>query len=255
MTDGKEEVKDTKKEEKDTKKEEMDLLYRKIWKLARYGEVDKLQLLVDGGYDLDAKCYDDWGSTPLMYAAQGGQLECVKFLLEHGADVKAKNNNDMEVLHFAIEKGCLGMIDLLMEKGANINAVSKKEKYTPLHRAIHLRITPTRDLLSTLIKYGADVNVKDANGRIPIRAAFANYDIDTIKVFLTKDADLNARNAENNTLLHIAAGRSLDIVKLLLELKVDANVKNNNGDTPMIVAAKKAHYEIVRALCEYIFDK
>jgi uncharacterized protein len=47
----------------------------------------------------------------------------VQLLLEKGADIEAKNNNDRSTaLHFAAEKGPKAVVRLLLKKGANIEA-------------------------------------------------------------------------------------------------------------------------------------
>ncbi len=61
---------------------------------------------------------DDGGNTPLHCAVRGGKLELVKFLIENGADVNAKNDFDDMPLKIAEDKGYVSIIDVLKAKGA-----------------------------------------------------------------------------------------------------------------------------------------
>lgn len=56
---------------------------------ARNGFIDKIQELLDHGADINAK--DDYGFTALTKAAWHGYTEVVKLLLEKGADINAKD--------------------------------------------------------------------------------------------------------------------------------------------------------------------
>ncbi|KAH8044394.1 hypothetical protein JL722_14714 [Aureococcus anophagefferens] len=54
------------------------------------GDADLLMLLEQGG---DPEAKDKGGWTPLIYAAYGGNLECVKVILETGASKKTKDKH------------------------------------------------------------------------------------------------------------------------------------------------------------------
>jgi ankyrin repeat protein len=58
----------------------------------------------------------------------------VKYLIEKGADVNAKNKSGWTALHFASSEGQLKIVQCLMEEGANINA-EDKSKMTALNLA------------------------------------------------------------------------------------------------------------------------
>ena len=53
------------------------------------GDLDRVKQLVAEGYPLDE--FDDVGKTPLHHAAEGGHFDIVRFLLEAGADVNARD--------------------------------------------------------------------------------------------------------------------------------------------------------------------
>jgi ankyrin repeat protein len=64
-------------------------------------------------------------------------------------------------------------------------------------------------------------------------------------------ADIQQRDAYNNSLLHLAASRGyLQLANLLIEQGVDINAQNNDGDTALHVAAWQGHVEMARHLLE-----
>ena len=56
---------------------------------------------------------DNYGQTPLSWAARDGHEAIVKLLLEKGADIKAKDNNGQTPLSWAAEKGHEAVVKLL----------------------------------------------------------------------------------------------------------------------------------------------
>jgi ankyrin repeat protein len=55
--------------------------------------LDVVQVLLDGGADVNVNLQNKYGMSPLHSAASDGNLEIVQVLLERGADVNVKNNN------------------------------------------------------------------------------------------------------------------------------------------------------------------
>jgi ankyrin repeat protein len=242
-----------------TNKKEAEELYKNIWTLAENGELDKLKLIVDQGFDLNVKC-PMYGSTPLMYASQYGHLDCIMYLVDHGAKVNDGNNNGYTALHFASNGE---VVKLLIKKGADVNTRSNKG-LSPLHYVLlppsykSIKRFPTvqsNEIIRELIINGANLDLPDSVGRTPLHMAII-YSTDELVVdLLTKNCKLDAKTTDGDTLLHLASCKSLKIVKQLLELGADINVENNVGDTPVIVAAKNAKHEIVAELCKHMVNQ
>jgi hypothetical protein len=83
-------------------------------------------LLLDHGANIEQVCGEDY-QTPLLFACGYGRADLVSLLLQRGANVKAVTFGKLNVLHRASQNGAFGkeMIPLLVKAGADVNAVDK----------------------------------------------------------------------------------------------------------------------------------
>ena len=133
------------------------------------------------------------GETPLHLAAEKGDTRMIDFLVSHGADMNARtnpniapifyaeltgsaiNNGSWTPLHIAAIEGKKEAVDLLLKKGADINAKSNLG-WTPLNLAMALGKT---EVVKSLIAYlpwdGKSPPVQPAGGYIEIDSAGVPY--------------------------------------------------------------------------------
>jgi hypothetical protein len=104
---------------------------------------------------------DNNGCTALHFAAKRGHEAVVQLLLDKGADIKAKDKPGQTALHFAVTGGHEAVVQLLLNKGADINAKDNNGK-TVLHRAA---FGGHEAVVRLLVDSGADVKAKDNNGK------------------------------------------------------------------------------------------
>jgi ankyrin repeat protein len=172
----------------------------------------------DNGADLNVR--DDWGRTPLHsasnkdceYIPQEGSIhdvnndhnrhpECIRTLLEYGANINATDRDGFTPLHVALNKEC---ITTLIENGANVNGKDNCGR-TPLHVALmcwcETGILTLLDSTVTLLDLGADVNAKDHKGRTPLHYV---SDRESIRILLNYDANPNIQDNEGRTPLDLA---------------------------------------------------
>ncbi len=94
------------------------------------------------------------------FIAKGDYTTALK-LIEQGADIEAKDPGaGASVLHYAVMRGRMPMIDLLLSRGADVNSRTRMGT-TPLHTAaLYARV----EVAELLIDSGADVNAQSASG-------------------------------------------------------------------------------------------
>ena len=99
--------------------------------------------------------------------------------------------------------------------------------------------------INELVKQGADVDDRDAYfQRTFLHEACDKYrNIELVKNLIDNCADVNARDKDDNTPLHLALkNREVEIIKLLIDKGADMNASNNDGYTPLILALKFGSY-------------
>ena len=112
------------------------------------------------------------GSTPLIRAANNGDLEVVKLLLEHGADATIQMADRQTPIHAVIagrssEQQALELIRVLHKAGADVNVVAlinhpqEIRGGTALHYAVRKR---QKEVVKLLASLGIDMNATDQDG-------------------------------------------------------------------------------------------
>ena len=113
---------------------------------------------------------------PLVYACRGDNGEHpdeIQQLLALGADINIQNYKGKTGLHYAAKAGFLNVINLLIENGADLDALDNDGE-TPLFEAIRSTIKSgekQRSALEALLIKGANPNVKNRKGQTPLRVA------------------------------------------------------------------------------------
>ena len=150
------------------------------------GHFEVVKLLIEHGVDIES--HNEFDNTPIITAAHKGHLDIVKLLLEQeGIDINGKGAKDYSMLHFAVEDFNVEMVEYLLAKGANVNALTGKNN-TPLHSACndsdhHLNRNKVTEIL---LKYGADISARNIAGATPLHSA-SEYGLNlAVELFLKK---------------------------------------------------------------------
>lgn len=188
------------------------------------------------------------GETPLMITAKmEGRVKIAKMLLARGANVNAQNLDGDTVLHIAIRKNKVRMLQLFVTApGVNANLLDSNGN-TAL--TLTIKILKTDGIPVVLSAPGVDVNLADSEGTSPLILAANRGFIETIEALLAAGANVNAVNSTGDTALMVATteGR-IDIVQSLLATGADVNIANNAGVRPLLIACYRGQTEIVQAL-------
>jgi ankyrin repeat protein len=151
--------------------------------------------------------------TPLHIAAEWGQLEVTELLLDHGAQIGAREQYGFTPLAYAVASGKQAVTELLVSRGAMVDARSDHGD-TPLVAAI------VRDNIAgatLLLNHGAAIDPKDDEGRTPLRRAVMANKIAAARFLIERGANLRAANAgDDGTLLQIAKkNNQQELIQLL----------------------------------------
>ena len=162
-------------------------------------------------------------------------------------DEDSDENEETTALHIAAERGQQELVKVLIEKGLEIDAKDQFER-TALHRTAK---AGHREVVKDLLGKGADPNVQDQNGQTALHIAAASGHREVVKDLLEKGADPNAKNRWGSTALHIAArAGQREMVKLLLGKGADPNAKDEDGKTALHYAIEKGQQEMAKDLLE-----
>jgi ankyrin repeat protein len=126
---------------------------------AMTGKPDAIKVLLDHGADVAAKD-PARGQTALMWAASEGNREAVELLLAAKADIQLKSKGGFTALLFAVREGHLNVVKTLLDRGANANDVAP-DGTSALNTAV---VNAYFELASTLLDYGANPNTPDPRG-------------------------------------------------------------------------------------------
>ncbi|KAK2578283.1 hypothetical protein KPH14_012873, partial [Odynerus spinipes] len=245
---------------------------------ARQWDMDIIKFLIENGADINATEND--GRTPLcLFVKHNNDPEMVKFFVEHGADLNNRSGGsplywaiyiyDLSTQIALIELGLdvnapidshdelkaplhvvkdVSVMQLLIDKGANVNIVDKYGN-TPLHHAHYL------PLVKCLVENGADINARNHEGCTPLHTA---YDFPIVEYLVENGADIHATNLKGYTPLHFAS--DVFTAEYLVEQGADVKAVTRDGKTVLhgiseLDSLYNSRYSKVSSVVNFFVDK
>lgn len=207
-------------------------------------DLTRIDYLLAHGADPNAS--DNEGYTALTNAARFGFGKVAADLIEHRADVNRADRSGWTPLMYAAWNDDAELVRTLAAKGARLETTSP-DGLTPL--AIAAQNAKSK-ALAALIAAGAKVNGKyGKGGYTPLMLATASGSAEDVRLLLEHGADVNARNAGGVTALMIAAADNHDdLVRLLLDHGADPRVQSQDGRTALSIAQTNNSTEVVKLL-------
>lgn len=226
---------------------------------AEKGHRRMAEILLKNGAQVDIK--DRSGLTPLALAAQQGDKEMVKFLVsvERTFRTDPRDDNGQTPLHQAAAHGAEnGLIEFLL--GAYGLNVRDRSGMTPLHLAAQNGHQSTVQCLVELAKSGSTkvdwadlVATKTGSGMTAIGLAAINSHKEIVRLLISEDANINATDRDQQSVLWHLAGRGHnEIAELLIEqTQVDLNLSDRRGFAPIHCAVANSHFKFLNLLMKH----
>ena len=186
-------------------------------------------------------------------AVRSGDLIVVKDQLKNNVDINIKDANNETGIIIATDRNDIEMVKLLLEHSANVNIASDKIDNTPIMIA---SVKGYLDIVQLLIeKSNPDMTILNGYGGTALIPACEKGHVDVVKLLLEKtNVKVNHINKPGWTAMLEAivlsnGGKSQqEIVRLLLAHGADRNIADKNGITALEHAKKKGFKELVDIL-------
>jgi len=208
---------------------------------AAYDDASIITLLLDEGADPYALNND--GRPPFFLSAdEEDGTEILRVYLDH-PNAKVNPNWRMKggwpVIHTAASGGTVQTLQLLLERGADINAADDTNRITPLHTVLS---EGSADAVRFLLgQNGADLAADSVTyGTVLMAAAGRDDHGESVRLILDKGVDVNAASSYNDhfTALQSAAYAGYgEAVRALLEAGADVNLTGGKAFGSPLLAA------------------
>ena len=244
------------------------------------GDTALMDQLLAAGLDLTPR--DRFGNTLLHTAVTLGNVEIVRWLLAHGAEVNAEKQGGLPPLFCAASPE---IADALVAKGATLyNADHSRslahcvdtvpmlawcaahglnldepmaDGVTPLIKTaglayLHRPASDTTDMMTLLLKQGANPNARAKSGLTALLNATQHGLLEAVTLLLDHQADANLADNHGVTPLMCSwvADRGLEKAKLLLAHGANPNAQDDRGETLLYLATQGEKYDLVALMLE-----
>jgi ankyrin repeat protein len=187
---------------------------------------------------------DEVQIAPIHGAITAGNTAKVERLAAKRRQLSELNEYGETPLLYAVKTRKAAIVDVLLAKGADVNATNSHTGETPLIAAVR-----NRDLVlvNRLLSAGARLDQADSEGATPLIWACRSGAVDVVQALVVK---LGRRqvSATPAAILTAAAFGHRQLVENLLAMGSSIEARSARAETPLILAARFGHGEIVQLL-------
>jgi len=191
----------------------------------------------------------------LFSAIKDNDFNTVKDMIEtQGVDPNSKDKRGFTPLFLAIRSGNENIMNLLIDKGADVNYFTKMNDEITLSCLFLATLENKLNIVKLLLARGADPQNQYALKALEYAVHQGNTEI--TEALIDKGAAINAIDSNGKSLLMVAVVQNkLPMVELLLRKGIDETLTNNGGQTALDIARQLHRDEIVDVLEKYIQTK
>ncbi|XP_050408363.1 poly [ADP-ribose] polymerase tankyrase-2 isoform X2 [Patella vulgata] len=251
--------------EEDTRQQQQ----QQLFDACLHGTLDDIKNMVN----IDVKVRDSmWDETPLFKCCRSSvsPVDKIKYLVSHQADINARDSDNNTILHVACLHGTLSTVQYLVDDlHMDVNTTGY-DNQTPLFDCCRSSVS-TVDKIKYLVSHQADINARDSDNNTILHVAClcgtlstvqylvddlhmnvnttGRYNstplfyccqssvspVDKIQYLVSHEADINARDSGNNTILHRACwfGTLSTVQYLVDDLHMNVNTTGRYNSTPL----------------------
>jgi ankyrin repeat protein len=190
--------------------------YKGLFAAAASGNTASVKTFIEKKETLDAR--DSYGRTPLHVAAHGGHRDVMRVLVQAGANPNALEQDRYDIVTIAAVANDLATLKVALELGASAKNVTSRYDGTALIAAAHLGHV---EVVRTLIQAGAPLDHVNNLGWTAL--------IESI-------------------VLGDGGPRHTETLRALVEAGAGVNIAARDGQTPLALARRRGYAEMIKLL-------
>jgi ankyrin repeat protein len=198
------------------------------------------------------------GDLMLRKAIDRCDMQMIRTILDSGVDPNLQDDLGQNALMYALLRYCniqqkKAMVELLLEKGADVGMVNKAGEGV-------LFFAPNMEIIQLLINRGADPTIEDNNGSTALLSQISSFNhpdiqtlMDKVRLFLTLGLNPNIKDvkfADMTPLIYATIFEIERTVRDLLDYGADPNIADEDGHTALMYAISRGNENIALLLLE-----
>ncbi|CAL1540962.1 unnamed protein product [Lymnaea stagnalis] len=222
---------------------------------AKTGGVKALRLLIEAGADTDG--FDSTGNSALTYAISDNRQSTIELLLRAGVDVNAASHRSPTPLVEATERCFVSVVTRLLQNEACVN-LADYNGVTALHVAARKRHP---ELVSVLVDFGADVNAKTKGQSYTplVLCLMHGFDLtnggterikECVEILVKAGSELDLRKVRSTTLSFSILLGDEDLLKYLLNHGLKVAVPQDKTKSILSTVVSKGSVTAVEYLLQ-----